>query len=623
MGTKSSVYRLTSGIFFFFIFMLTSTLAFSEVVELSTSQDTYINNRKSNKSYSSDKYIRVRDSRRNQRQGLIKFDLPNIAEGSVIEKAELWLYVAYKRGSGILTVSEILEGWDESVNWNSRPEASGLPEDSANVTRSGIYYKFDLTNLSQAWIDGVTQNNGIHIQLEDSAYIIINSENNSANRPKLMITYSEPEEEPVAETDTDTDPEPINTIQPHPNPVPLADAGVSDAPLRPVDKRIVIVSKDGTGDYRTISDAINQSKPGDTIQVKDGIYEERVAIYTDGTKELPIALLNFPGHSPVIDPGGGEYPSDCCPEGGTQRVEIHAKWIIVQGFEIRYGWEGIKIYDDHITIRGNWIHHNSFAGILVVSASDVFIDNNTIESNGTEQGSCSINGNRSPKQCHGIYFSEYFCDGMSDNTVRGNAISNHGGRAIQWNAEHCGSNSVIRNTLVENNIMENNSWGMVLYYNTQASLIINNTIVIEDYPETNDTNHTFVGIYGSKNNIFMNNIFYSSRNDVSPLFILDPESRQNFFDYNLWKENNGGWYWGGDWKVGFQNYPNVSGWGSNAVMNSNPGFVDLNGGNYHLTSASKARNNGTNSYCAQTDIDNEPRNASPEDICDIGADERF
>ena len=102
-------------------------------------------------------------------------------------------------------------------------------------------------------------------------------------------------------------------------------------------KRIFIVSKDGSGDYTTIQAAMDNSEPGDTIQVKDGVYKEGVSITKSGTSSQPITLMNYPGHSPVIDPGGGSYPNECCPSSGfPPRVEFRAEWVILEGFEIRY-----------------------------------------------------------------------------------------------------------------------------------------------------------------------------------------------------------------------------------------------------------------------------------------------
>ena len=126
-----------------------------------------------------------------------------------------------------------------------------------------------------------------------------------------------------------------------------------------------IVAKDGSCDYTTIRAAVDNSKPGDTIQVKDGVYNEGVSFRTSGTSTRPITLMNYPGHSPVIDPGGGAYPPDY-----SHRVELWAEWIIIEGFEIRYDWDGVKVFMPHNTIRGNWIHHNKYNGILIISTRE-------------------------------------------------------------------------------------------------------------------------------------------------------------------------------------------------------------------------------------------------------------
>jgi parallel beta-helix repeat protein len=600
--------KLTSGLFVLFILIFTSTLAFSEVIDLSPSQDTFVNSKKTNNSYGSNSYIRLRESRRVDRYGLIKFGLDEIPQGSDVQSAKLKVFVTYKRSfNNILTVSEVLDDWNESAKWNNKPDMSSLSEDSVSIDSGGIYYELDVTGMVQDWVDGAADNNGLYLVISNG-HIYINSSENSSNQPILSVTYSSPEPalDPAPEPEPDPGP---GTVDP--------DTGVSDAPLFPANKRVLVVSKDNSGDYSTISDAINSVLPGDTIQVKDGIYVERVDFNTSGTRDLPIALVNYPGHKPVIDPGGGEYPEDCCPSGGTPRVEIDAEWIIVEGFEIRYGWDGIKIYEGHNTIRNNWIHHNKKQGILVVSTNDIFIHGNTIEYNGTDQGTCIKSGEFSPKHCHAIYLSDFSCEGVDNITIRGNLLSNHGGRGIQWNGLGCGSVKM-RNTLVENNIIENNSWGIVLYYNVENSLISNNTFVLESYPETNDNSHTFISIWDSTGNIITNNIFYSTRDDVSGVHIRDSESTQNTFDYNLWKVENEWWVWEGGWRGDYNNYQNVTGWDSNSIMGEDPGFFDLSGGDYHITSGSPARDSGNNQSCALGDLDNELRD---DQVCDIGADE--
>jgi len=380
--------------------------------------------------------------------------------------------------------------------------------------------------------------------------------------------------------------------------------------------RIVVVAKDGSGNYNSIQTAVNNAKPGDTIQVKNGVYNEGISFRTSGTRTLPIALVNYPGHSPVIDPGGGRHTSD-----SSLRVEIKAEWIIVEGFEIRYGWNGIKVYQGHNTIRGNWIHHSTYQGILIVSTDNVFVDGNTIEYSGTDPNTCiRETGESSPKQCHGIYLSDSECSGISDVTIRGNVISNHGGRGIQWNAEGC--SSVIENTLVENNIFENNSWGMVMYYNVERSVVRNNTFVLEKYPSTNDTTHTFIGIYGSTDNIFKNNIFHSTRNDVTAVMIKDNASAQNTFDYNLWKVSANLWEWKDSTRTDFSSqYRSITGWDKGGLCcNVDPGFYNLSTGIYHLKDSSPAIDRGEDGECSSVDHDGELR-LEAGNRCDIGMDE--
>ena len=384
-----------------------------------------------------------------------------------------------------------------------------------------------------------------------------------------------------------------------------------------VNKRILVVSQDGSGDYRKIQDALDRSQPGDTIQVKDGVYVERVDFNRSGTRELPIALINYPDHSPVIDPGGGSYPVDCCPSGGTPRVEFNAEWIILEGFEIRYGWDGVKLYQGHNTVRNNWIHHNLYQGILVVSTGEVLMAGNVIEYNGTDPNTCVRgDGNPSPKHCHGIYMSDYLCSGPSDITIRSNRISNHGGRGIQWNGNGC--DTVMAGTLVENNIIENNSWGMTLYHNVEGSVIRNNTFVLEWNPDTNDSTHAFVGIWNSTGNAFYNNIFFTTRGDVRALIGETASTDQNIFDHNIWRVSEQSWMWNDEWLGDFNSkYEATAGDSYSDATSANPGFMDLENGDYHLTSTSDAKDSGNDEECSRMDYDYESR--GQDGSCDIGA----
>ncbi|MEZ4547545.1 MAG: right-handed parallel beta-helix repeat-containing protein [Thermodesulfobacteriota bacterium] len=402
----------------------------------------------------------------------------------------------------------------------------------------------------------------------------------------------------------------------------ITDSGVSDAPLEPVSLRVVVVAKDGSGDYSSIQNAVDNARAGDTIQVKNGVYNEGVVFKISGTSSKPITLINYPGHSPVIDPGRGKYPSECCPSDGPLRVEFRAEWIIMEGFEIRYGWDGVKVFKPHNTIRNNWIHHNRYQGVLVISTDDIFIVGNTVEKNGTDPGACydSAWGGESPRHCHAVYISDYSCTSASNITIRGNVLSNQGGSGVNFNGYGCSTK--IQNTLIENNVIENTHYGTAMWYSVQGSMVVNNTFVIGQIPNTNATNHTFVAVWGSTGNVFKNNIFYSERSDVQAVQINDAESGQNTFDYNLWNVKSETWVWKSSWRSDFSSsYKTATGWDKNSqCCKVDPGFYSLANGIYHLKADSPARDRGQNSTCSAIDFDQEPR-LEAGNACDVGMDE--
>ncbi|MBQ7281385.1 MAG: hypothetical protein IJR16_01260, partial [Spirochaetales bacterium] len=49
--------------------------------------------------------------------------------------------------------------------------------------------------------------------------------------------------------------------------------------------RTYTVKQDGTGDFKTIQDAVNIVQPGQTVEVYSGIYREEVRIPNGGTDD--------------------------------------------------------------------------------------------------------------------------------------------------------------------------------------------------------------------------------------------------------------------------------------------------------------------------------------------------
>ena len=329
--------------------------------------------------------------------------------------------------------------------------------------------------------------------------------------------------------------------------------GDTNAPVG--EPRDVTVDQSGNGDYNRIQQAVRDAVPGSVITVRAGTYNENIVFSRNGTAELPITLKNFPDETPVIIPGTGL----------AERVELNAEYIIVEGFEIEGGYDGIKIYKSNNIVRNNYVHNNKFTGILIAATtseiSNVLVENNIVESNGFEPGSGDSYSGISLKNVHGIYISDFACVGTSDITISNNTITGHGGRAIQWNGEGCGTK--MRGTIVEDNLIEDNSWGMALFYNVEGALITNNIFISDSRPETNDTFWTFFGIWGSENNTITDNSFTSTLPDITALIVVDEQSTHNTVDENTWDFPGNAWIWEGVERTDWTSYPDVTGWDLN------------------------------------------------------------
>lgn len=320
--------------------------------------------------------------------------------------------------------------------------------------------------------------------------------------------------------------------------------------------REVIVDASGNGDFTTIQRALRDAVPGTVILVRGGVYNDNVVVLVSGTADNPITIKNYPDEKPVIVPSLDF----------AHRVELNAEYIVLDGFEIYGGWDGIKLYKGNNIVRNNYVHHNKFGGIIIAATvreiSNVLLENNVVESNGYEPDSNNPYPGISPKNVHGIYISDFSCKGTNDITIKDNVIRDHGGRALLWNGEGC-STTKMRNTLVEVNLMENNSWGFAFFYNVEGAVITNNVIVLNSRPETNDTVWTFFGIWESEGNTISENEFHSTLSDVDAITITDEESENNTVDNNLWRTAGDLWIWEGEGRTDWEDYQQVTGWDPN------------------------------------------------------------
>lgn len=92
------------------------------------------------------------------------------------------------------------------------------------------------------------------------------------------------------------------------------------------------------GAFRTIQKAADIVKPGDTVLIQPGIYEEQVHLRTSGKLELPIV---FKGEGAVVIEGESEIPSEDIKVGadGIMKIEI----------------KGLSLKERKITLANVWL----------------------------------------------------------------------------------------------------------------------------------------------------------------------------------------------------------------------------------------------------------------------------
>lgn len=181
---------------------------------------------------------------------------------------------------------------------------------------------------------------------------------------------------------------------------------------KPVNRgpRTLIVAADGTGQYRSIQDAIDDALDGDTVQIKAGDYREDVTIHSkerlkligEGAERVKVLGLERVGVFHI-----GKWPY------GATDIEISGLTIYEHGghamgiFNGRNIWlhharingmifgqqvrnvrieqcdiggsetTGIQFADSQATLVGNYIHDNDH-GVIIAGQSEVRLERNLI-----------------------------------------------------------------------------------------------------------------------------------------------------------------------------------------------------------------------------------------------------
>ena len=98
--------------------------------------------------------------------------------------------------------------------------------------------------------------------------------------------------------------------------------------------------------FKTVQRAADAARPGDTIYVMAGEYDERIEVKAGGTKGKPVAFMAMPRRSVTL-----------------AGFDLKASYVRVEGFEITADkpTTAVQLYASHCEILDNYIHHMMIA----------------------------------------------------------------------------------------------------------------------------------------------------------------------------------------------------------------------------------------------------------------------
>jgi parallel beta-helix repeat protein len=217
-----------------------------------------------------------------------------------------------------------------------------------------------------------------------------------------------------------------------------------------------------------IQSKIDAAKPGDTIIIKDGIYNANIKV----NKRLTIRSENGSSNCIVqaINPKAPVF-------------EVTADYVNISGFMVKGADTGTRFFHaDYCNISNNNFLYND-VGVYLSGSNSSSISNNTCSNNNGDGISLSrssnntISGNNVSNNGDGISLSR-----SSNNTISGNNVSNNRYDGIDL---YSSSN----NTITSNNVSNNNGVGISLSSSSNNKIylnnFINNTDSVDSYKSTN------------------------------------------------------------------------------------------------------------------------------------------
>jgi hypothetical protein len=180
--------------------------------------------------------------------------------------------------------------------------------------------------------------------------------------------------------------------------------------------------------WRTVEHAMGASRPGQTVLLRGGTYNERATVTTSGAQGAPITLKGYPRERATY----------------AGQLTIQGDWIQVSGIRFTRGSESssddVLVYvsgGDHVEVSGNNMFGSPMSAIFVGdegnTADDVRILGNRIHDNGDDS-----------QFHHGIY-----CGHSRAAVIANNIVEHNAAFGVQVYPD-CSNADVSHNTIVAN-----------------------------------------------------------------------------------------------------------------------------------------------------------------------------
>jgi len=146
-------------------------------------------------------------------RGFCEFDISAIPANMVISSATMSFYHAMNANVGqSLELRQVLGAWGETtLTWNNQPSNASTQIDTAQMGGMNEWLDFDVMNVVQDWVDGVSQNYGVRISgingAYSSAYVRSSDTPTVTEAPKLEVVSSISPQNPTLDIGNDGDQE--------------------------------------------------------------------------------------------------------------------------------------------------------------------------------------------------------------------------------------------------------------------------------------------------------------------------------------------------------------------------------------------------------------------------------